>query len=51
MTKGMLRMTKGMLRMTKGMLRMTNECNSLLTVGLRDARKISHTQIKEESLS
>ena len=27
-------------------LRMTNECNSLLTMGLRDARKISHTLIK-----
>ena len=28
-------------------LRMTNECNSLLTMGLRDAIKISHTQIQQ----
>jgi len=26
---------------------MTNECNSLLKVGLRDARKISHTLIEQ----
>ena len=28
-------------------LRMTNECNSLLTMGLRDVRKISHTLFVE----